>query len=133
MALVRDPSGPETFVSNEMGDGKTTVVNSITLDSFLADQNWPRVDVVKMNIEGSEGAAIKGMREVARRNPTLKLVMEFNPTALARAGFTRSTMQGALAELGFRRGQIVERGLRVVPDGWLLPKGGDVYNILLTQ
>lgn len=135
MGLARDPKGPESFLTaatTTAGAG-SVVVETITLDSILEAAKWPAVDIVKMNIEGSELVALTGMQEVGRRNPRLQLVMEFNPTAMARAGVSRADLTKALAALGFRRGQIVERDLAVLPPGELLPRDGAVYNILLTK
>jgi len=131
--LRRDPKGPESFVTDSLRafDGET--VEALSLDSLLGADDWPRVDVVKMNIEGSELKALKGMRELSSRNPALQLVMEFNPTAMLRAGVSREDLTVTLSELGFRRGQIVERNLKEVPQPDLLPRVNTVYNIHLTK
>lgn len=131
-SLVRDPKGPESFLTNTPADGDS-VVETITLDSVFEAANWPAVDIMKINIEGSELLALLGMREISRRNPELRIVMEFNPTAMARAGVSREYLTVVLAELGFRRGQIVERDLAAIPSGELLPRDAAVYNILLTK
>lgn len=132
-SLVRDPKGPESFLTSGPPDAGSVVVETITLDSVLEEANWPAVDIMKMNIEGSELLALRGMQEISRRNPALHLVMEFNPTAMARVGVSREDLSDALTELGFRRGQIVERDLASIPSGSLLPRDGAVYNILLTK
>jgi FkbM family methyltransferase len=133
MALVRDPLGPESFLTDRTDDDSANNVLTVTMDSFFEALDWPRIDILKMNIEGSELSALKGMREVSRRNPELNLVMEFNPGAMARAGVSRSYLTSVLVELGFRRGRIVERRLKRVPEGDLLPAGNTVYNVLLTK
>ncbi len=58
------------------------VVEGVTLDSFFASRGWPRCDVIKLDVEGHETAALAGMKEVARRNPQLRLVIEFSPQLL---------------------------------------------------
>jgi len=95
--------------------------------------SWPPVDVMKMNIEGSELAALRGMRQLSNRNPQLQLVMEFNPTAMARAHVTRMELRGTLTDLGFRSGRVVERGLQEIANDELVPDGGVVYNVLLAK
>ncbi len=133
VALMRDPRGPESFITNAPFDGASLMAETVTLDSFVEGEGWPTIDVVKMNIEGSELPALIGMREVSRRNPGLQLIMEFNPTAMQRAGVSREELAATLVQLGFRRGQVVERDLSVISGGDLLPKGSAVYNILLTK
>lgn len=44
-------------------------------DSFLANES---VDLVKMDIEGAELSALRGMTETFRRNPNLSLIIEWN-------------------------------------------------------
>ena len=56
------------------------VATSVALDDLLADE--PRIDVVKMDIEGSEARAWRGMRRlIARHRPVV--FTEFHPAALA--------------------------------------------------
>jgi FkbM family methyltransferase len=130
--LVRDPKGPESFLTNRPATGGSAV-ETTTLDSIFKAANWPTVGVIKINIEGSEPLALQGMKELSRRNPDLQLVMEFNPTAMARVGVSREYLTTLLNELGFRRGQIVERNLATTLSGELLPREPAVYNILLTK
>jgi FkbM family methyltransferase len=133
LSMVRDPVGPESFVTTRLPDGQAMVVEAVTMDSFFETQNWPAVDIVKMNIEGSELFALRGMRELSLRNRALQVVMEFNPMAMTRAGVRREDLSGTLSQLGFRRAHVVERGLKLIPRGELLPTGSTVYNILLTK
>jgi FkbM family methyltransferase len=132
-ALIRDPTGPESFVANAPVAGDSVIIQTVSLDSFFDTEGWPSVDLVKMNIEGAELQALRGLKEVSLRNPALQLVMEFNPTAMQRANISREDLTLALRGLGFRHAQIVERGLEDIPSGDLLPRGGVVYNILLTK
>ena len=68
-------------------DEDAFIVPAVTLDSLL--QNEHRVDVIKMDIEGSEAKAWQGMREtVAKHRPVL--LMEFFPALLERV----SAVQG---------------------------------------
>jgi FkbM family methyltransferase len=131
--LVRDPKGPESFLTREPLSSQSTMVETVTLDSFFKGEGWPTIDVIKMNIEGSELAALSGMTETSHRNPGLRLVLEFNPSAMRRGAVSSKRLTDTLAELGFRKGQIVERRLSVLPQGQLVPTGGAVYNILLTK
>jgi FkbM family methyltransferase len=129
--LVRDPKGPESFLTPTPSAGSP--VETVTLDSVLETVNWPVVDVIKMNIEGSELFALRGMREISQRNPALNLVMEINPTAMARVGTSREALEAELVGLGFHRCQIVERDLADLPSGELVPRDAAVYNVLLTK
>lgn len=78
----------------------TTVcpVDCTTIDAFLRGQ---AVDLVKMDIEGSEPAAIAGMRATIAGSPNLTLFTEFNPPCLRRAGYEPGEYLDLLMQIGF--------------------------------
>lgn len=62
-------------------------VETVTLNAFVRAQGIERVDAIKMDIEGSEYAALTGALEVLDRfRPTL--IVEVSRSALARCGST---------------------------------------------
>lgn len=74
---------------NDFGDGvkaeselKRFSVQTINLDNFLPSIGVNAVDFIKMDIEGAELTALKGMREIIESSSKLRLVMEYNPQAL---------------------------------------------------
>jgi len=89
-------------------------VECTTLDAWAAQQNWPAVDLIKLDIEGFEKSALEGMVELGRRNPTMKLIVELNPKALSRAGATIEEFWGALQNCGFRKISMAGRALQRV-------------------
>ena len=57
--------------------GRFVQVDVTTLDEALADK---KVDIVKIDVEGSEQAVIEGMRNQIAKNPDIKIVAEWNRT-----------------------------------------------------
>ena len=82
---------------------ETVVVETTTLDAFLAAEGWPRVHLIKMDIEGAEKAALEGMKQLAIRNLAFKLIIEFAPLVQAAAEVTSEELFAALSALGFRK------------------------------
>ena len=81
---------------------RSYTVDTISIDGCLSQLGVGAVDVIKMDIEGAELSALRGMRETIRKSPNLALVMEYNPAALAAFG---NDPEAALAEalaMGFR-------------------------------
>jgi FkbM family methyltransferase len=76
----------------------TIKVDCITVDAFL---NGESVDVIKMDIEGSEPYALEGMRQTVARSKALTLFVEMNPSSLSQAGFEPETLLAKLEGLGF--------------------------------
>ena len=89
-------------------------VDAIALDSFLDEK---RVDVIKVDIEGGELSALRGMQDTLRRNPHLLLFVELNPRALQHAGTSEQKLVHWLHEAGFL---ITPLDPRRAPDGSLI-------------
>lgn len=87
---------------------QTYTVRTLALDEYLASEGVERVDVVKMDIEGAEIGALRGMRQTIANSPGIALIMEYNPAALR--SFDHDPQQ-ALAEvlaMGFDSLQVIE-------------------------
>jgi FkbM family methyltransferase len=76
-------------------------VTATTLDAFLQEQGWPKVDLVKVDVEGAEFEVLSGMRRVLERSETIKLILEFKPTLLQDAGVEPEKFLHLLETLGF--------------------------------
>lgn len=58
------------------------VVRTAPVDALLAEIGVSQVDVVKMDIEGAEMGALRGMAQTIQNSPNLSLIMEYNPLGL---------------------------------------------------
>jgi FkbM family methyltransferase len=129
-AFVRDKAGAQGWLAGTRQTLNDARVETTTLDEFFRTEHWPPIHVMKMDIEGSEAAALKGMVGVVQRNPHMTVVLELNRDALERAGTSPSQLAMTLAGLGCQEGCVIERGLKrfKLPDG--LPRGRATYNLL---
>jgi FkbM family methyltransferase len=59
-------------------NGKTLEVATATVDTLTRD--WPRVDFVKVDVEGAEDLVWSGMARTLDRNPHITVVLEFTPS-----------------------------------------------------
>ncbi|GHU19195.1 hypothetical protein FACS189475_05980 [Betaproteobacteria bacterium] len=64
MQVSISTTGGGHLTNNQEEEARSCQV--IDLDSFVKEQNLPRVDVIKMDIEGSEGPALAGMAHCLR-------------------------------------------------------------------
>jgi FkbM family methyltransferase len=87
-------------------------VEVTTLDAFLEAEGWPRVDVVKIDIEGGESDALDGMQQFLQRTNTVTLVIEFCPWILQTMAVSPSGFVDRLRTLGFFIQGIELKGLR---------------------
>ena len=65
---------------------KSYPIQLMTLDSFVSSRNIQKVDFIKMDIQGAEGFAMKGMEGVLKHNPQLQIFTEFWPQGIAATG-----------------------------------------------
>ena len=57
---------------------------------------------VKLDVEGSEPAFLRGARQMIRRHRP-RMLLEINPVSLAAAGSSVADLRGLLIELGYTR------------------------------
>jgi FkbM family methyltransferase len=87
-----DPGAAHLAAAGEGGE----TVPVTTLDAWAAGAGLPRVDLVKLDVEGNETAVLRGAREILARHRPAVLV-EVNPVTLARFGHT--TLPAFFAEV----------------------------------
>jgi FkbM family methyltransferase len=86
------------------GDGRRFIsVGALRLDDYFASATpSPRVDAIKMDIQGAEMRALDGMDATLSRNHDVKLFTEFWPIGLHRAGVDPRAYLDRLASYGFQ-------------------------------
>ena len=119
------------FISTLPRAGSTTIETE-SLDRFIEARDWPRVDVVKLDVEGAEASVLQGMTLVSRRNPQMTLILEFNQRAMRRAGTNPDDLAAIIRSLGFKSALIVEQRRSFGLESGL-PASGLVYNLLITK
>jgi FkbM family methyltransferase len=72
--------GGGTIRKEKVDDHVTTeLVQVDTLDAVVDNLNLSKVDFIKMDCEGVEPLIFRGMKEVLKKNPQLKMIMEYSP------------------------------------------------------
>ncbi len=81
------------------------------LDDFLREIGGPSVQFIKMDIEGAEAAAFRGMEDAIRRNPDVAITVELlQPKALVTLGVDPEGFLRQLRSYGFNLYYINEDG-----------------------
>ena len=103
-------------------------VEMITVD-LVSREGLHRVDLIKLDLEGSEGGALEGARAVVERDRPLLLV-EAEDERLASQGGTKAALVDAIVGLGYRlyvfdeiTGQLRPHGCRMSRRATSLPRG----------
>jgi len=111
-------------------------VSAVSLDEFITKERVPSISVIKMDIEGAEPLALKGMSELLREG-RCALVMEFNPEALRTGGTAPENFLASLEERGFAVSAILPRGLEPLsaqdPNWNMILEGNASVNIYVAK
>jgi FkbM family methyltransferase len=108
-------AGSSSLILRELPVQESIEVSVTTLDIWASSRGWPKIDVIKMDIEGAEVAALAGMKGVSERNKALKLILEFNADALASASSGHEEFFRSLQSLGFNKLSVInDHGLRAL-------------------
>lgn len=72
-------NGPASCVREGNVDESEKTITTVTIDDFVAEQNMPKVDFIKMDIEGAELRAIQGASQTIKRHqPKLAISLYHN-------------------------------------------------------
>ena len=92
-------SGAHSLGRHAASRGSYTV-STIRLDDYVHEHDVPRLDLVKLDIEGAEVLALRGMHELLRRFRP-HVLLEINPKCLRRLGFSAGDVVEMLQEHGY--------------------------------
>ena len=80
---------------------KSIDIEAVTLDEFFKEYIGG-IDIIKMDIHGTELSAFQGMKNILEKNPKLKIITEFWPIAVRESGKSPAEVLNAYVEAGFR-------------------------------
>ena len=90
-------------------------IESVSLDQYF-DLNLARIDLLKMDIQGSEYDAFVGMRKLLERYSDITILTEFWPKGLAQAGASPKVFLDEVRKSKFKIFRLDARGSREVSD-----------------
>jgi len=128
--LHRNPTllGCHSLFAGERGNPKNISVEAMPLDDIIPGS----VDFMKIDAEGSEPFIFDGMRNVLKRSPQVKIVIEFNVPVLKLAGVEPASFLRKIQGHGFKVSIITREGhLEPLNERKLLD--GPLYDLLLTR
>jgi len=105
------------------GVAATQTVATTTLDAFLEKEGWPKIDLVKIDVEGAETTVLAGMEQLCERSPDLNLIVEYCPALIEATGTKPSDLLDQLASMNFNVRFVDEK------NGVLPPEASDPDSI----
>jgi FkbM family methyltransferase len=102
----------------ELDDEEEIVeVDAVAVDDLLAE--LPRVDVIKVDVEGAEVQVLTGLDRTLRRNSEITVMFEWSPSQLTAVGDPPLALLELLSEHGFGY-RLIEDDLAVIDTARLL-------------
>ncbi len=92
-------------------------VQAVTLDEILSGS--PRVDLIKIDVEGAELQVVTGLARTLDSNPGITVMFEWSPGQIEMVGDDPRALLKLMRKHGFRF-RLMERGLAPVSDAELL-------------
>jgi len=109
--LDKNNKGGHSLI-DKIEERESIKIESIRLDDYLGDT---KIDFIKIDIEGFESEAIKGMSELLQRTNNVKIMIEFNPYLLKKSGIEPIELLELLNDFGFNIFNLEKKKRRVVP------------------
>ena len=104
-----DNLGMSSFKQPQNYAGKKEKVKLVAIDDWFKTSGLSKIDIVKLDIEGSEFAALNGMKEVIQKQKPV-LIAEVNPETLLMFKLKPSDIYDYLKQLNFVGFLILENG-----------------------
>jgi FkbM family methyltransferase len=93
--------GPFGFVANALNPSPTITVQATTLTALVAEAGWTRIDYMKLDVEGSEVAALHGLEQLLLRDDAPLILFESNGHTLNFFQETPQSLIGLLITYGY--------------------------------
>jgi FkbM family methyltransferase len=94
-------NGRHSMYHQRQPESGSITVSATTADDYFGEINWPEIDLIKLDVEGSELDVINGMTELLKRSPAAKIIMELNPNLLENANVASMDLLSQVIKRGF--------------------------------
>jgi len=115
------PSGPYGIVANPYIDGETVVLEAKTVHQLANELDWVTIDFVKLDVEGSEIAALAGMSELLASPLAPIILYESNAHTLGLLGHTPREAVEVLERFDYQVYFVLGRRLAALAPGAIQP------------
>jgi FkbM family methyltransferase len=110
--------GPFGHVATPETGLPSSSVPALRIDDLVAENSWQDVRLIKLDVEGSEIAAIHGMRGLLEKQAPC-IYLESNKTTLAWYGHSSEDLKAELVNLGYKLYRVLGEQLIPVQQGEL--------------
>jgi FkbM family methyltransferase len=122
-AIISDKIGKLKLFTSDSSTGnrlfsdnknKFIEIESNTLDNYF-EKEMKKIHFVKLDIQGSEPLAIRGMEKILKKNNSLKIMLEWWPNGIKKIGEDPESHLKSLEELGYQILEIDDKNEKITP------------------
>jgi FkbM family methyltransferase len=88
-------------------------IKLVPFDKFCTEEGLSKIDVIKIDAEGSEFRVLRGMERALRSQSKVSLFIEISPLMIEQVGGSVTQLVLLLKDYGFYEAFAVEKGLRL--------------------
>lgn len=118
--------GMSSIYHHDTESGLIEKVGAIRFDDYISDHSIDRIDLIKIDIEGSEMFALQGMKESLEKFKP-EIFIELKDEAFQHSDYSVNHVVEFLTRLGYKQYAVDENG-NLIPD--LDKRRKDYYNFL---
>lgn len=118
-----DNGSHSIYEAGARGVAATLSVETTTLDAFIEEEEWPVVDLLKIDVEGAELMVLEGMELLNKRSNRIRLILEYCPFLIQAAGANPLELLQKLTSMNFQIRFVDEK------NGGLLPADSDLQYV----
>lgn len=108
----RENMGMSSIFRHDTESGETEITKAVALDDYISNRGIKRIDLIKIDIEGAELFALRGMRKtLSTMRPVL--MMELSDDVLPGTPVSKEEILGMLSEHGYYPMALNEDGIPV--------------------
>lgn len=112
--FLTDENKADSRIYDATGQRPKIATKMIDLDHLLAENQIDAVQLIKMDIQGAEGLALRGMLATLSKNPKVIIFTEFWPWGIEETGESAACFLRELLDFGFRFKLIDEDRRRLI-------------------
>jgi FkbM family methyltransferase len=91
---------------------KEEIVEQISLDKYFKNK-YRKVDLIKLDIQGSEALALTGAENLIKKNRNIKLISEYSPRLLDLSGINSKSYLDFLTKCKFNIYKVLEKPKKI--------------------
>ena len=103
--LDKNNLGGHSLSEANVDKSSSIMIEATTLDDYFKNTDY-KIDVIKMDVQGSEMDVLEGMTNIINQNDNLRIVTEFWPLGLRNCGSSPTDFLNKLIDCGFTLYQI---------------------------